>query len=74
MVVDFEILDGHADNSEQRKKRRNFYLQNGYKETGLFVSFMGVDYEVFCMDDDFKEMMKTIQVDGFNPTYFYEQI
>ena len=40
---------------------------------------MGVDYEVFCMDDDFdpddfKEMMKTIQVDGFDPKYFYKQI
>ena len=79
LVVDFEMLDDHADNSEQRKKRRNFYLQNGYKETGFFVSYMGVDYEVFCMDDDFdpddfKEMMKTIQVDGFDPKYFYKQI
>ena len=79
LVVDFEMLDDHADNSEQRKKRRNFYLQNGYKETGFFVSYMGVDYEVFCTDDDFdpddfKEMMKTIQVDGFDPTYFYKKI
>ncbi len=46
-VVDFERLDEKADNYEQRKKRRNFYLRNGYKETGLFLSYLGVDYEVF---------------------------
>ena len=38
-VVDFEMLDEKADNYEQRKKRRNFYLRNGYKETGLFLSY-----------------------------------
>ena len=74
-VVDFEMLDEKADNYEQRKKRRNFYLRNGYKETGLFLSYLGVDYEVFCMDnefdeEEFKELMATIQVEGFNPKYF----
>lgn len=74
-VVDFEMLDDSADNRLQREKRRSFYLRNGYKETGLFLSYLGVDYEVFCMDDDFdpevfKAMMKTIQVEGFRPKYF----
>ena len=74
-VVDFEMLDEKTDNYEQRKKRRNFYLRNGYKETGLFLSYLGVAYEVFCMEDDFdveefKELMTTIQVEGFNPKYF----
>ena len=45
------------------------------KETRLFLSYLGVDYEVFCMDDEFdvdefKELMTTIQVEGFNPKYF----
>ncbi len=78
-VVDFEMLDDSAGNSAQREKRRKFYLRSGYKETGLFLSYLGVDYEVFCMDDDFepevfKAMMKTIQVKGFNPKYFYRSI
>ena len=43
-------------------------------KTGLFLSYLGVDYEVFCMEDDFdveefKELMTTIQVEGFNPKY-----
>ena len=74
-VVDFEMLDSKAPNNEQRIKRRQFYLRNGYKETGLFLSYLGVDYEVFCMGDDFepqefKDMMREIRVDGFEPEYF----
>lgn len=76
-VVDFEMLDNQANNYKQREKRREFYLRNGYKETGLFLTYLGVAYEVFCMDEDFepeefKAMMKNIQVSGFNPKYFYK--
>ena len=65
-----------APNAE-RKRRRDFYLLNGYRETGVFLSYLGVDYEVFCMDrsfqeDDFKEMMKTIHIKGFSPHYFHK--
>lgn len=74
-VVDFEMPDDAAPNREQREKRRSFYLRNGYRETGLFLSYLGVDYEVFCMGDSFrpdtfKAMMNTIQVEGFHPRYF----
>lgn len=76
-VVDFEMLDDSAANNFQRKKRRAFYLRNGYQETGLFLSYFGVDYEVMCMDPSFdpqeyKELMKTIPVEGFHPVYFYK--
>lgn len=74
-TVDFEMLDDAAPNKQQREKRRSFYLRNGYRETGLFLSYLGVNYEVFCMDehfdiDTFKAMMETIQVEGFEPRYF----
>lgn len=74
-VVDLEMLDDNAINKEQREKRRKFYLRNGYKETGLFLSYLGVDYEVLCMDDNFspeqfKLMMSTFQIAGFKPKYF----
>ena len=71
-IVDFEMPDDHAQNHAQRKKRRDFYLRNGYQKTGLFLSYLGVDYEVFCMDSDFQEMMKTIHIEGFHPKYFYK--
>lgn len=76
-VVDFEMPDDAAANRGQREKRREFYLRNGYRETGLFLRYLGVDYEVFCMDEDFQPetfqaMMKTIPVEGFHPRYFYK--
>lgn len=77
-IVDFEMPDDTAGNCIQREKRRKFYLQNGYRETGLFLSYLGVDYEVFCMEEDFdvamfKAMIKTIQVEGFHPLYFRKE-
>lgn len=74
-VVDLEMLDDSSPNSAQRKKRRAFYLRNGYKETGMYLSYLGVDYEVLSMDDgfrpdDFKALMGTLRIEGFNPVYF----
>lgn len=74
-TVDFEMPDDRAPNQKQRLRRRRFYLRNGYHETGLFLSYLGVDYEVFAMGDGFdaeafKAMMRTIQIEGFHPRYF----
>lgn len=73
-VVDFEAPDDSADNAAQRKKRRQFYLKNGYGKTGLFLTYFGVTYEVFCTEEyfdaaAFRELMKTVPVDGFAPVY-----
>lgn len=77
-VVDFEMVDESAANNEQRKTRRKFYLKNGYKPTGKFLSYLGVDYEIFCMDEKFdlcafKKLMSRLKIDGFDPHYFEKQ-
>lgn len=74
-VVDFEQVDERADNYQQRVKRKQFYFSNGYRETGLFVRYLGVTYEVMSMGTpfnlaDFKEMFSTLDIKGFNPEYF----
>lgn len=74
-VVDMEMIDEAADNYDQRLKRRSFYLHNGYLPTGHFLSYLGVDYEVLCMNDDFdfqtfKEMMSMLKIEGFVPRYY----
>lgn len=74
-VVDMEMIDESARNNEQRMKRRSFYLRNGYLPTGHFLSYLGVDYEILCMDEDFdfrtfKEMMSMLKIEGFVPRYF----
>ena len=74
-VVDFEMPDETAINSGQRERRRRFYLDNGYRPTGSFLSYLGVNYEIFCMEEEFdfctfQKMMSSIKIDGFDPRYF----
>jgi len=78
-VVDLEMLDDKAKNSAQRESRRKFYIKNGYKPVGEFLSYLGVDYEILCMDEKFdfelfKEMMSSLRVEGFSPRYFKNNI
>lgn len=73
-VVDFEKVDINCNNYIQRQKRRNFYLKNGYKKTGLFITYLNVDYEVFTTSDEFdinifKKLMSNINIPGFDPIY-----
>lgn len=61
-VVDFEAIDINAINNEQRIKRKKFYLANGYKETGLFLTYNDITYELVSSDlnfnfNTFKDMM-----------------
>ena len=43
-VVDYEMPDKEDLNNTLRLRRHQFYLKNGYKETGLFLSYKSVDY------------------------------
>lgn len=75
-VVDLEMQDSGAANAAQRMIRKSFYLRNGYRETGLFLTYLGVNYEVLCMDETFdtaafKALLATLRVDGFHPVYFH---
>ena len=45
-VIDIEVVDQQADNYEERIKRRNFYLHNGFRPTGVGYYFYHVDYEL----------------------------
>lgn len=75
IVVDEEILDEKAENYEQRKKRRAFYLHNGFKPTGHYFNYLGIDYELLCTSDNFdfdtyKQMSYEIEKDGYRSKYY----
>jgi len=75
VTVDFELVDEKAKNNEQRIRRRNFYLKNGFSKTGWGLAYLGVEYEIFCMNqpfsiDSFKAMLNKLPIKGFNPHYF----
>ena len=74
-TVDFEMVDENASNYDQRIRRKEFYMKNGFKETGLFLTYFGVSYEVLCRNRDFdirlfKEMLLNLPIEGFNPIFF----
>lgn len=79
LILDFEMLDETAANSEQRKKRRAFYLRNGFQETGWFVSYNNIDFEIVsadgCLDlEKYKALMLTLEIEHFHPRYFRKDI
>ena len=41
LVLNLEMLDEEAENSEQRIKRRAFYAKNGYEDTGIITTVHG---------------------------------
>ncbi len=48
IVLDFEAIDESAPNNEQRIHRKNFYLRNGFKETGYFQYYCETEFEIVC--------------------------
>ena len=42
-IFEIETQDEKAENAEERKKRKAFYLRNGLQETGLFVNVYDTD-------------------------------
>ncbi len=55
-VLDFEEVTESAENYEQRLSRKNFYLRNGFYETGRFTVLCGDQYEVVCSGGDLEEI------------------
>lgn len=50
VFLEIEIVDETADNYEERKRRKQFYLSNGMKPMNVFVELFGVDMELLGYD------------------------
>ena len=46
IVADIEEVKEEDANCEKERKRREFYLRNGFVSTGIFYHIYGVDYEL----------------------------
>lgn len=55
LVLDFEVIDENAENNEQRVRRKNFYLRNGFHETGNFTMLRDERFEVVCSGDGLRK-------------------
>ena len=62
IVIDIEIVDPDADNYEERRKRKDFYLRNGFVSTGTGYYIYHVDYELLSCNgivsaDEYRELV-----------------
>lgn len=49
IILNIEIDDPASDNYEQRKRRKQFYLRNGYESHGLYTKEAGIVFEMLCL-------------------------
>ena len=50
VFLEIEIVDEAAENYEERKRRKQFYLSNGMTPMNVFVELFGVDMELLGFD------------------------
>ena len=50
-ILDMESPEQECENREQRRRRSDFYLRNGFRNTGVGKSFDGVDYVILQNGD-----------------------
>ena len=76
-IFEIETQNEKAENAEERKRRKAFYLRNGLKETGLFVNVYDTDFELLTPDgeltfweyvDFLREVMYEEYVEILRPT------
>lgn len=63
IVIDIEVVEEDAENYEERKKRRDFYLRNDFSPTGVGYYFFHVDYELLSSNglvtaDEYLELIR----------------
>ena len=49
IILNIEVVDENCDNYEERKKRKEFYLKNGFREAGYSTREYGVEYEMLYL-------------------------
>lgn len=60
IIVSIEPCDKNAPDIDLRTRRKDFYLQNGYKETGYMIKLAGVVQEIIICNGEFdKKQFRT---------------
>lgn len=72
LVLDIERIDELHDNTLQRKSRKEFYLRNGFQESGYNLTYNGLVFEILFFGDTFDKetylaMMEEMRDEEFKP-------
>ena len=57
IIISIEPCDENAPDIETRKRRKDFYLRNGYKETGYMIKLLGVVQEIIIANGEFNKTL-----------------
>ena len=62
IVIEIELEDAKAKNNDERIRRKQFYLRNGYIETDIKAVLFGVDMEIMTngCDVTFEEYLNLV--------------
>lgn len=55
LILDFEVIDENAENNKQRVRRKNFYLNNGFHETGHYTLLRNERFELVCSGGELRD-------------------
>lgn len=68
ITLNVEPLDKKADNYSQRVRRMEFYIRNGFRDTGYRLVDLTGEYSILSTADDFtiEEYKKAITQIGMN--------
>ena len=58
IVLNIEEVDENRENFEQRKRRKNFYIKNGFYDLNYTIKEYGEDYEMLCYNEEGKHVSK----------------
>ena len=53
IVVEYEAIDPLSADNDINIRRKNFYLRNGFSETGYFTFYDNTEFEIGCAGKDF---------------------
>lgn len=53
IITEFEAPDYRYENNDIRLRRRNFYLRNGFFETGWYSFYDETEFEIACSEPEF---------------------
>ena len=78
IVLDLEIIDENAENIDQRKSRKQFYLRNGYHESNYYMTYSNMTFELLCnslpfQKQDFINLLETIKSPHFQPIVYLKE-
>ena len=72
IVLNLDVQDETALDSEIRKKRKDFYIKNGYSSTGYLCTFHGNKFDVMSTNGSvtFNEYLSLFK-NNFNPIVYF---